>query len=80
MVASYTTKGATFVPDKPSLWSDHRIFNPRGAGSARIYDLAQDGERFAVFEPPEGEQKPETHVNLLLNFFDEVRRRVPASK
>jgi hypothetical protein len=38
-----------------------------------------DGKRFAVFEP-EGEQKPETHVNVLLNFFDEVRRRAPAGK
>jgi hypothetical protein len=79
MVVSYTAKGATFVPDKPRLWSDHRIVNP-GGGGGRIYDLAPDGKRFAVFEPPDGEQKPETHVNLLLNFFDEVRRRVPAGK
>jgi eukaryotic-like serine/threonine-protein kinase len=77
MVVSYTAKGATFVPDKPRLWSDHRIFNAFGN---RGYDLAPDGKRFAVLEPPEGEQKPETHVNILLNFFDEVRRRAPAGK
>jgi hypothetical protein len=78
MVVSYSAKGARFVADKPRLWSDHRIFNP--GGPAKNYDLAPDGERFAVFEPPEGEQKPETHVNLLLNFFDEVRRRAPPGK
>jgi hypothetical protein len=33
-----------------------------------------------VLEPPEGEQKPETHATILLNFFDEVRRRAPAGK
>jgi WD40 repeat protein len=76
MVVSYTAKGATFVADKPRLWSDHRIWN----GIGKDYDLAPDGKRFAVFEPPEGDQKPEAHVNLLLNFFDEVRRRAPASK
>jgi Tol biopolymer transport system component len=76
MVVSYTAKGATFFPDKPLLWSGHRLYvNP-----GKNYDLAPDGKRFVVLEPPEGEQKPETHVNLLLNFFDEVRRRVPASK
>jgi protein kinase-like protein/WD40 repeat protein len=77
MVVRYTAKGATFVPDKPRLWSDYRIYNAR---VAKNYDLAPDGKRFAVFELPEGEQKPETHVTLLLNFFDEVRRRVPPGK
>jgi Tol biopolymer transport system component len=75
MVVSYTAKNATFAPDKPRLWSDHRIVVTTGT---KNYDLAPDGKRFAVLEPPEAEQEPETHVNLLLNFFDEVRRRAPA--
>ena len=75
MVVSYTAKGASFVPDKPRLWSDHRIFNAFGS---KNYDLAPDGKRFAVLELPEREQKPETHATILLNFFDEVRRRAPA--
>jgi hypothetical protein len=57
MVVSYTAKGASFVPDKPRLWSDHRIFNAFGS---KNYDLAPDGKRFAVLELPEREQKPET--------------------
>ena len=77
MVVSYTAKGATFAADKPRLWSGHRIFNNTPT-AVKNYDLAPDGKRFAVFEAPEGEQKPETHVNVLLNFFDELRRRVPA--
>jgi serine/threonine-protein kinase len=77
MVVSYTAKGATFAVEKPRQWSDHRIFS---GTAVKNYDLAPDGKRFAVFEAPEGEQKPETHVNVLLNFFDEVRRRAPAGK
>jgi hypothetical protein len=76
MVASYTAKGTTFTADKPRLWSGHQIVNT----GAKNYDLAPDGKRFAVLEPPEGEQKAETHATVLLNFFDEVRRRAPAGK
>ena len=77
MVVSYTAKGATFTADRPRLWSDHRFAN---FVTSKNYDLAPDGKRFAVLEVPESEQKPETHVNVLLNFFDEVRRRAPAGK
>jgi hypothetical protein len=43
------------------------------------YDLAPDGKRFAVILNADGtaEQKPILHVTFLLNFFDELRRRVP---
>jgi Tol biopolymer transport system component len=76
MAVSYTAKGATFVYDKARLWSGHRLFS----GVREVYDLAPDGKRFAVLEPPEGEEKPQTHATVLLNFFDEVRRRAPAGK
>lgn len=37
------------------------------------------GKRFAVLMSPEaeGEEKTPTHVTFLLNFFDDLRRRVP---
>ena len=44
-------------------------------------DLAPDGKRFAVF-PPSGksaEEKGSLHVTFLLNFFDELRRKVPVN-
>jgi hypothetical protein len=43
-------------------------------------DLSPDGKRFAVFPKREStsEQKASVHVTVLLNFFDELRRRVPA--
>jgi len=43
--------------------------------------LAPDGQRFAVLPRPEvtGEPKGSVHVTVLLNFFDELRRRVTAA-
>lgn len=78
MVVDYAVHGDSFVPGKPRLWSGTRIFMPGNTNLA----LAPDGKRFAVFPRPENEE-PESgsvHVTFLLNFFDELRRRVPTGK
>jgi len=51
-------------------------------GPVPIYDLARDGKRFAVVLNPDGtgEEKPIKSVTILLNFFDELRRRAPGGK
>jgi hypothetical protein len=43
-------------------------------------DLAPDGKRFAVLMPAQSPEPREfqNHVTLVVNFFDEVRRRVAA--
>lgn len=76
MVVDYTVDGASFVPGKPRLWSDKQLFYP---GASNV-DLAPDGKRFVVFtlpDTPAGGEKGTVHVTVLLNFFDEVRRRIP---
>lgn len=75
MVVDYTVDGATFVPGKPRLWSDRKLFFP---GTSNL-DLAPDGKRFAVFVLPEAAPgaKSSVHVTILLNFFDELKRRIP---
>jgi len=75
MVLDYTVNGDSFVPGKPRLWSGKQIFYP---GSSNL-DLAPDGKRFAVLTAPEatGREKGSLHVTMLLNFFDEVKRRIP---
>jgi Tol biopolymer transport system component len=78
MVLDYTVNGDSFVPGKPRLWSDKRIFYP---GTMNL-DLAPDGKRFAVLETPEAAapEKGSVHVTFLLNFLDELRRKVPLGK
>jgi hypothetical protein len=62
-------------PRKPRLWVDKQLFY---TGTINL-DLAPDGKRFAVLEAAEteGAQKSSVHVTFLLNFFDELRRRIP---
>jgi hypothetical protein len=67
MVVSYTTRGDTFLPEKPRLWSKK---DPSWFALA----LAPDGNRFAaVASPPE--LPGAARVTILLNFFDDLRRR-----
>jgi serine/threonine-protein kinase len=73
MAASYTAKGNTFVAEKPRVW----IAKLGG----RAWDLAPDGKRVLVLTPVESaEPKQEHEVVMLLNFFDELRRKAPTGK
>ena len=75
MVVEYTVNGDSFLPGKPRLWSEKQIYY---AGVTNLA-LAPDGKRFAVFPMPEdaGPGKGSVRVTFLLNFFDELRRRMP---
>ena len=76
MAVDYTVKGNSFMPGKPKLWSDRQLFY---TGSSSL-ELAPDGKRFLVFQPVETTpgEKGSVHVTMLLNFFDELQRRIPA--
>jgi serine/threonine-protein kinase len=78
MAAAYTTKGDSFAAAKPGPWSNTQL----DANSDRNLDLAPDGKRFVVAARADsaGELKGSVHVTFLLNFFDEVRRRIPVVK
>lgn len=73
MVVDYSVDGAAFVPGKARVWSNKQLFF---AGTSNL-DLAPDGKRFAVLAVPDGEEKGSAHVTMLLNFFDEVKRKIP---
>jgi serine/threonine-protein kinase len=75
-VASYTAKDDLFTVGKPQVWSSKRLLVRFGVCP---YDLAPDGKRVAVVLYSDGtaELKPITSVTVLLNFFDDLKRRVP---
>jgi len=75
MTLDYSTNGDSFIPGKPRVWSDHQIF---ASGRSNL-DIAPDGKRFVVFEEPQAPEpgKNSLHVVLLLNFLDELKRRIP---
>jgi serine/threonine-protein kinase len=80
MVTEYTAKGDSFSAGKPRVWSDRQVIHP---SFIRVLDLHPDGKRFAVFARSETETATATsnlHVTFLLNFADDLLRRVPAGK
>ena len=79
MVVDYTIKGNSFSSGVPRLWSKQQILLKSGGGPYQSYALAPDGKRFAVLLYPDGtaEHLNALHLTFLLNFGDELRRRVP---
>jgi serine/threonine-protein kinase len=77
MVVNYAVKGESFLAGKPRVWFGKQLAN---IGLTLNLDLAPDGKRFAVVMPAESPEPPEAqnHVIMMVNFFDEVRRRVAA--
>jgi len=77
MVVPYTTSGRNFLPGKPRQWIDSRIVL---TGNYMPYDVMPDSKgvvAFPVADTPEGGEKVNLHLTFLVNFFDEVKRKVP---
>ena len=79
MVADYTATPDSFAAGKPKVWSPTSLIF---MGGNYPYDLAADGKRFAVNLYPGGtaerEQRSVDSITVVLNFFDELQRSVPA--
>ena len=75
---THTAEGDSFVAGKPRMWTKTRL---RSGGIYYNYDIAPDGKRLAAFVADDAkDEKPLTHLTFLLNFFDELRRKVPVGK
>jgi serine/threonine protein kinase len=82
MVSRYSYHDDAFVAGKPSLWCEFQtLAPPQLPFFSSIIDLAPDGKRFAVLVSASTEsQQPPTQVNFLLNFADELRRKINSSR
>jgi serine/threonine protein kinase/Tol biopolymer transport system component len=78
MSSVYTTQGNSFSASKPRVWADTETFDP---GLEFNVDIAPDGRHFAFFRYSDKaeEAKGGIRATFLLNFFDELRRKAPAS-
>jgi serine/threonine-protein kinase len=75
MVANYAIEGQSFVPGSPRPWSATQVLRD---GVRLSFDITPDGKRAVVFpRPAETRAEGSLHATFLLNFFDEVRRRIP---
>jgi Tol biopolymer transport system component/DNA-binding winged helix-turn-helix (wHTH) protein len=74
MVAAYSVRGDSFLADPPRVWSQDGI---TGFSTTRSYDPAPDGKRIVALMPADTPAPSQHHLIFLLNFFDELRRRLP---
>ncbi len=63
--------------EKPRVWSETPVQLRPGTGAS--FDLHPDGERVAMAPGTAATPSP-THVTLIFNFFDELRRLAPAGR
>ena len=78
MTVEYTASGDSFAPGRPRVWCDKPIYSP---GRMNL-DIEPDGKRFAVMQAlePADSTKGAMQVVVLLNFFDELKRRIPTAE
>ena len=76
MMAVEVTESATISFGKPHvLFEGTYIF---GATEGQEFDVSRDGSRFLMLKP---QRAPEAiPLNVIVNWFDDLRRRVPGSK
>jgi len=70
MTVSYTASGDSFMAERPRVWAAN-------VTRADGFDLAPDGKRVMTLVPSKAAPQQENTVALILNFFDELRRRAP---
>ena len=71
----YAVKGDSFAPGKSRPWTGVQLAD---MGPNTVFDVAPDGKHLAAILPvgPKGEEKLTSELMFLVNFFDEVKRRV----
>jgi serine/threonine-protein kinase len=79
MVVPYQIEGHSFNAGEPRPWSNKPLMDLRDAYS---YDVHPDGKRFIAVLDGAGtaDPKPVYSVTFLMNFFDELSRRMPSKR
>lgn len=77
MLVPYTAAGDAFQAERPRVWSETLVQHRPLTGAS--FDLHPDGER-VVMAPATGATAGPTHVTLMFNVFDELRRMAPVKK
>jgi serine/threonine-protein kinase len=72
MMAVEITTQPTLVAGKPRMLFEGYVFGVVNGS----YDVSADGERFLMLKEGE-ETAPATQINVVLNWFDELKRLVP---
>lgn len=75
MAVDYTVRGASFTFGSPHPWSPTVV---RRNGYQQSFDIMPDGHRIVTLPRASTDERADhLHATLLLNFVDELKRRLP---
>jgi serine/threonine-protein kinase len=78
MMAVEIATQPSFAAGKPRMLFAGRY--ERTPATSPNYDVSPDGQRFLMLKPSEQEAVTPTQINVVLNWFEELKRRVPPDK
>ncbi len=75
MMAADIAPQPSFAAGKPRVLFEG-LYLP-SQGTSPNYDVSPDGQRFLMLKPTESAEAAPTQINVVLNWFEELKRRVP---
>ena len=78
MMAVDITTQPSFAARKPQLLFEARY--ELSPGTIAYYDVSPDGQRFLMLKPNGAGEAAPTQINVVLNWFEELKRLVPTRK
>ncbi len=78
MVASIQAKDQTLVAGKPGVLFEGRYVSHSNPPGYQYYDISPDGKRFLMLKE-ENLAEAQTPINVVLNWFEELKRLVPTN-
>ena len=67
--------GVDITTEPGLVWGNERLLPISVVNAERSYDIMPDGQRFLIVAPPE--EVPHPRINVVLNWFQELKERVP---
>jgi serine/threonine-protein kinase len=78
MMAVDVTTQPGFSAGRPRMLFEAGMYLPTPA-THQNYDVSPDGQRFLMLKPGEQQGQAATQINVVLNWFEELKRRVPTN-
>ena len=78
-MAVEVTAQPTFSAGKPKVLFEGQYLPVQAGLMSTAYDVSPDGQRFLMIKASEQGQAP-SQINVVLNWFEELKRRVPPGK
>ena len=80
MMAVEVTTQPTFSAGKPKVLFEGQYWGVQAGQMGTAYDVSPDGQRFLMIKPVEQTGAAPTQINVVLNWFEELKQKVPVEK